>query len=84
MKIKYVKYAFAIMDYENHCWMAQEAAESKYKHDVRKLFQPAKKVTGTKPTILITNGLPAHHDTYKKRVLGTENLGQSTSGTSRF
>ena len=29
-------------------------------------FQMAKKVTGTKPKTLITDGLPAYHDAYKK------------------
>lgn len=41
-------------------------AESKYKHDARKLFQLAKKVTGKKPETLITDGLPAYNDAYKK------------------
>jgi transposase-like protein len=60
------KYLFAIMDDETRYWIAQEVAGSKYKHDARKLFQLAKKVTGTKPKTLITDGLPAYHDAYKK------------------
>ena len=39
---------------------------SKYRHDARKLFQLAKKVTGRNPETLITDGLPAYHDAYKK------------------
>ena len=67
LKIKgNMKYLFAIMDDETRFWIAQEVAESKYKHDARKLFQMAKKVTGTKPMTMITDGLPAYHDAYKK------------------
>ena len=61
-----MKYLFALMDDETRYWIAQEVAESKYKHDARKLFQLAKKVTGNKPMTLITDGLPAYHDAYKK------------------
>ncbi|MDH5732790.1 MAG: DDE-type integrase/transposase/recombinase [Candidatus Bathyarchaeota archaeon] len=61
-----MKYVFAIMDDETRFWIAQEVAESKYKHDARKLLQLAKKVTGTKPMIFITDGLPAYHDAFKK------------------
>jgi len=60
------KYLFAIMDDETRYWIAQEVAGSKYKHDARKLFQMAKKVTGRNPEIIITDGLPAYHDAYKK------------------
>lgn len=61
-----MKYVFAIMDDETRYWIAQEVAETKYKHDARKLFQMAKKVTGTKPMTLVTDGLPSYHDAYKK------------------
>jgi len=61
-----MKYVFAIMDDETRYWIAQEVAESKYKHDARQIFQMAKKVTGKKPMTLITDGLPAYHDAYKK------------------
>jgi transposase-like protein/predicted SprT family Zn-dependent metalloprotease len=60
------KYLFAIMDDETRYWIAQEVAGSKYKHDARKLFHLAKKVTGKKPETIITDGLPAYHDAYKK------------------
>jgi len=61
-----MKYVFAIMDDETRYWIAQEVAESKYKHDARKIFQLAKKVTGTKPMTLITDGLQSYHNAYKK------------------
>ncbi len=61
-----MKYLFALMDDETRFWIAQEVSESKYKHDVRKLFEMGKKVTGKKPMTIITDGLPAYHDAYKK------------------
>jgi putative transposase len=61
-----MKYVFAIMDDETRFWIAQEVAETKFKHDARKLFQMAKEVTGKKPDTMITDGLPAYHDAYKK------------------
>ncbi len=61
-----MKYVFAIMDDETRFWIAQEVAETKFKHDARKLFQLAKKVTGKKPMTIITDGLRAYHDAYKK------------------
>jgi transposase-like protein len=61
-----MKYLFAIMDDETRYWIAQEVAGSKYRHDARKLFQLAKKVTGRNPDTIITDGLPAYHDAYKK------------------
>jgi transposase-like protein len=61
-----MKYLFALMDDETRFWIAQEVAESKYKHDARRLFQLGQKATGKKPMTLITDGLPAYHDAYKK------------------
>jgi len=61
-----MKYVFAIMDDETRYWIAQEVAETKYKHDARKLFQMAKKVMGKRPMTLITDGLPAYNDAYRK------------------
>ena len=61
-----MKYLFALMDDETRFWIAQEVAESKYKHDARKLFEIGKRVTGKSPATIITDGLPAYHDAYKK------------------
>jgi transposase-like protein len=61
-----MKYLFALMDDETRFWIAQEVAESKYSHDAQKLFQMGVKVVGKKPMTLITDGLPAYHDAYKK------------------
>jgi transposase-like protein len=59
-----MKYLFAIMDDETRFWIAQEVAETKHGHDVRKLFQMGIKVTGKKPKTLITDGLRAYQDAY--------------------
>jgi transposase-like protein len=61
-----MKYLFALMDDETRFWIAQEVAESKYKHDARRLFQLGVKATGKKPMTLITDGLPIYHDAFKK------------------
>ena len=61
-----MKYLFALMDDETRFWIAQEVAETKYKHDARMLFQLGVKATGKKPTTLITDGLPAYHDAFNK------------------
>ncbi len=60
------KWLFALMDDETRFWIAQEISDSKYRHDARKLFQLGKEKTGKKPMTLITDGLPAYHDAYKK------------------
>jgi len=61
-----LKYLFALMDDETRFWIAQEVAESKDRHDARKLLQMAKEATGKKPITFITDGLAAYHDAYKK------------------
>ncbi len=61
-----MKYVFALMDDETRYWIAQEVAESKYKHDARKLFKMGKELMGKSPKTIITDGLPAYHDAYKK------------------
>jgi transposase-like protein len=61
-----MKYLFALIDDETRYWIAQEVAESKYKHDARVLFQLGQKVTEKKPMTIITDGLPAYHDAYMR------------------
>jgi putative transposase len=67
-----MKYLFALMDDETRYWIAQEVAETKYTHNARKLFRLGQKVTGKKPTTLITDGLPAYHDAYIKEYWSIE------------
>lgn len=61
-----MKYLFALMDDETRFWIAQEVAETKLTHDARHLFRMGKELTGKKPMLLITDGLPAYHDAYRK------------------
>ncbi|AIC16403.1 DDE-type integrase/transposase/recombinase [Nitrososphaera viennensis] len=61
-----MKYVFALMDDETRYWIAQEVADTKYKHDARSIFRKGKELTGKKPMKLITDGLPAYRDAYLK------------------
>jgi transposase-like protein len=61
-----MKYVFALLDDETRFWIAQEVAETKYKHDARNLFALGKKLMGKKPMTIITDGLPAYNEAYKK------------------
>ena len=61
-----LKYLFALMDDETRFWIAQEVADTKYKHDARRLFQMGKEAAGKKPTKLITDGLYAYRDAFRK------------------
>jgi len=61
-----MKYVFALMDDETRFWIAQEVADSKEKHDASSLFRKGKEVTGTKPKVIITDGLQSYHDAYQK------------------
>jgi transposase-like protein len=61
-----MKYVFALMDDETRFWIAQEVADSKFKHDARNIFRKGKELMGKKPETIITDGLPAYHDAYMK------------------
>lgn len=61
-----MKYLFALIDDETRYWIAQEVAESKYKHDASNLFHMAKEVTGKKPSVIITDGLESYHEAWRK------------------
>lgn len=61
-----LKYLFALMDDETRYWIAQEVAETKHKHDARRLFQMGERLMGKKPATLITDGLMTYHDAYNK------------------
>jgi transposase-like protein len=61
MKVKGdLKYLFAMMDDETRFWIAQEVAESKHKHDARKLFMQARRLMKKQPKEFITDGLPTY------------------------
>ncbi len=59
-----MKYLFALMDDETRYWIAQEVADTKYKHDARQLFRMGSEIVGTRPETLITDGLPAYKDAF--------------------
>ncbi|MFZ3168154.1 MAG: DDE-type integrase/transposase/recombinase [Candidatus Methanoperedens sp.] len=61
-----MKYLFALMDDETKYWIAQEVADTKDRHDARNLFHEGKEITGKRPNVLITDGLPAYHDAFSK------------------
>ncbi len=59
-----MKYLFALMDDETRYWIAQEVANTKDRHDAKRLFHEAKVIAGKRPNTLITDGLPAYHDAF--------------------
>ena len=67
-----MKYLFALMDDETRFLIAQEVAESKYRHDARRLFEMGKRVTGKKPKTLITDGLSAYRDAWFREFFTVE------------
>ncbi len=60
------KYLFAMMDNETRFWIAQEVADSKFKHDAQSLLKMGKDVTKKTPSVFVTDGLPAYNDAFKK------------------
>lgn len=53
-----MKYMCAIMDNNTRFWIAQRVAGTKYMADIRPLFKKAKKIAGTRPNVLISDGTP--------------------------
>jgi transposase-like protein/predicted RNA-binding Zn-ribbon protein involved in translation (DUF1610 family) len=67
-----MKYLFALMDDETRFWIAQEVADSKQRHDACGLFRNGKELMGKFPGILITDGLHAYHDAFKREFYSRE------------
>ena len=61
-----MKYLFALMDDETRYWIAQEVADTKFKHNAQALFHEAKVIAGKRPNVLITDGLRAYHDAFNR------------------
>ncbi len=61
-----MRYLFALMDDETRFWIAKEVANSKEMHDASGLFRQAKEIIGTKPKIIITDGLRSYEEAYQK------------------
>ncbi len=60
------KYLFAMMDSETRFWIAQEVADSKFKHDAQSLLKMGKDVAKKVPSVFVTDGLPAYNNAFKK------------------
>ncbi|MGI0046349.1 MAG: IS6 family transposase [Nitrosotalea sp.] len=61
-----LKYVFALMDDETRYLIAHEVADKKEGHDASSLFKKGKEVAGTKPKVLITDGLQSYKEAYQK------------------
>lgn len=61
-----MKYLFALMDDETRYWIAQEVADTKFKHDAQGLLHQAKEIAGKRPNTFITDGLPAYHSAFNQ------------------
>ena len=60
------KYLFAMMDHDTRFWIAQEVADSKFKHDAQSLLKKGKALTKKIPSVFVTDGLPSYNDAFKK------------------
>jgi len=60
------KYLFALMDDETRFWIAQEVGDTKHTHIPNKMFRDGKRLTQTKPRILITDGLQTYQKAFRK------------------
>ena len=63
-----MKYLFAVMDDETRFWIAQEVADSKEKHDARRLFEQSYLATGKAPATMITDGLQSYSEAWRSRL----------------
>jgi putative transposase len=79
-----MKYLFALMDDETRFWIAQEVADSKFKHDARNIFRKGKEIIGRKPMTLITDKLPAYHDAFNKEFWTRKNPRSKHVNSTKF
>lgn len=62
-----LKYVFAMMDDKTRFMLAQQLADSKFKHDATMLFRLGKKMAGNKnPKYVTTDGLPAYKSAFNR------------------
>ena len=66
------------MDSETRFWIAQEVANKKHGHNARGLLQQGKKITGIKPKVFITDGLPSYNIAHKKEFWARERIDRTT------
>ncbi len=69
------------MDDEIRFWIAQQVAETKNTADITPLFKEGKKVAGTRPNILISDGAPNFKTAFNKELRQTSGLGLDISVT---
>lgn len=69
-----MKYLFAIMDDETRYLIAQEVAETKMKHDARRLFIMAKTLMEKQPKTIVTDGLNSYGVAAKEVFKGSEHV----------
>ena len=60
------KYLFAMMDNDTRFWIAQEVADTKFKHNAQSLLKIGKSIAKKIPSEFVTDGLPAYNDAFKK------------------
>ncbi|QQG49546.1 MAG: IS1/IS6 family transposase [archaeon] len=70
------KYLFATMDDETRFWIAQEVADTKGRHDAGSLFARSRDLMGKKPQTIITDGMEAYHDAWKREYRNIYNPNQ--------
>jgi putative transposase len=73
-----MKYLYAMMDDETRFWIAQEVAESKYKHDSREIFYKARWLMKKQPKTFITDGLPTYKTNARRIFPQAEHIRQIT------
>lgn len=59
-------YLFSMMDDETRFWISQMVADNKGVSDIRPMYQEAKRLTGKKPSVLISDGAPNFHSAFNK------------------
>lgn len=61
-----MKYVFAMMDDKTRFMLAQQLADSKFKHDATFLFRMGKLMGGKNPKVVTTDGLPAYQSAFNR------------------
>jgi len=59
-------YLFSMMDDETRFWISQMVTDNKGASDVRPMYQEAKRITGKRPAVFISDGAANFHDAYRK------------------
>ena len=68
------KFLFAMMDQDTRFWIAQEVADSKFRHNAQSLLRSSKEFAGKIPVTFITDGLPAYNDAFRREFWTMKNM----------